>query len=530
MLRRANPTTRELLSDLLTNNRVPAPPSALPLRTAMVRHAVESTYVVPGDWPGKNDGRWFADNRVPADGSDVQYLIDGEKAFGAMREAMETAESSSHALVLLGWSLNVDTPMGGGKSFLKIIEERAQLGVAVRVLLWKNAMWIDNSRGAKKALDGLRARNNTLDVFCNLDDNVRGQLPGLVTSVAGYPDANGLGAHHHKVLLVYGREGLVGFVGGVDIDPNRLRGRGLHDTHVRVQGSAAHELRKIAEQRWQESRDNKVPPSPPSIAGLASALPADPTRNPYLARVVQTVGNPTLTSSIPNTLWPAVKHALRQAKKFIYLEDQYFWSLELVEELVHAAKRVRDITILLPPAHVGEANTIHLRLHAIGELVKHAARDSRGLGRIEEKIGIYEMRRRGHDWVHSKLLVIDDEFAMVGTANANDRGYSFDSEAAAVVTERAATDAAGPRAGRWHVVEANLARRLRIELWAEHLGMDHAELFDGVAACVHWRLLQPGQANVAVFQVPSKSNPREKEPWWKISGDWYKVGDSVRDP
>ena len=55
---------------------------------------------------------------------------------------------------------------------------------------------------------------------------------------------------------------------------------------------------------------------------------------------VQTVGNPDI-KGVPNTLWPAVARAVSPASRFIYIEDQYFWSLHLVKELIAAAKRVQ---------------------------------------------------------------------------------------------------------------------------------------------------------------------------------------------
>jgi phosphatidylserine/phosphatidylglycerophosphate/cardiolipin synthase-like enzyme len=72
-------------------------------------------------------------------------------------------------------------------------------------------------------------------------------------------------------------------------------------------------------------------------------------------------------------------------------------------------------------------------------------------------------------YVHSKTHVYDDECAIIGSANADDRGYTFDSEIVACITE----DPSGRMARTSH-----FARDLRIALWHKHLGVSHAKLAD----------------------------------------------------
>jgi hypothetical protein len=85
-----------------------------------------------------------------------------------------------------------------------------------------------------------------------------------------------------------------------------------------------------------------------------------------------------------------------------------------------------------------------------------------------------------HTNLHSKIWIIDDEFVLMGSANCNQRSLTHDSEICAAIADEP----------RFHSCGLSLAQRLRIALWAEHLGMDnpsgHAELVDGVAAGVHW--------------------------------------------
>jgi phosphatidylserine/phosphatidylglycerophosphate/cardiolipin synthase-like enzyme len=409
MLKRYNQSTQGLVPGLLLNRTFAPSAGGTPLRTSLVRHNVETTYVVPGDWPKADGEAWFHDGMAPAAGSDVEYLIDGQQTFDAMLEAMETATKQGHYILLLGWSIDVNFTMAGGKSFLQIVEERAQLGVAVRVLLWENNML--GIGEAERALNALRT-TKALDVTCYLDDNTKSPLPGYIpglanvtvtfagkkipplaetlAATAGHPGVHSLGSHHHKILIVYGDEGLIGFCGGVDLDKNRLGY--LHDVHLRVLGGAAKELLKIAEQRWEYAKNDGVSPTPATIAGLSPANINVPRTSPYLARIMQTVGNPDI-KGVPNTIWMAVDHALKHATRHIYVEDQYFWSLDLVDALVEASKRVRSITMVLCSATVGEEDGLGLRHRALQRLVE--------LGKpgIQERIRIFERKPGMHEWV-----------------------------------------------------------------------------------------------------------------------------------
>jgi phosphatidylserine/phosphatidylglycerophosphate/cardiolipin synthase-like enzyme len=452
------------------------------------------------------DEKWFPGN-APGKG-EATSLIDGPATFKAMVEAIETAETRGHFIVLLGWSLDHGFPLDAtGKTFLHLAEERASRGVAVRVLLFDNTdMWtLADERGkdtgkkervnvnAFKALNHLRTSRG-LDVHCNLDDNTNGRIPlGRALIERFVPRRAGIhsyGSHHHKILLVHGRAGLLGFCGGIDLDPNRSTD--LHDVHLRLTGAPVRDLFQIAQQRWAHAEDDGRPAVPRELDVRLPPEGNETTPPRHLVQIFQTVGNPELKSRVPNTLWPAVRHAVREASRFIYLEDQYFMSLDLVRELVHAARRLAHITILLPGTTVTEPITWNARQRALRELVRLG-----GPG-IEKKIGIYQHTLGAHECIHSKLLLFDDDYALVGSANANNRGYFLDSEAAAGIADIDPGNAAASRRGVWLQGEASFARRLRADLWSEHLGLPPAELLDGVGARIHWEKLPP-QAKVTPY-------------------------------
>ena len=78
-----------------------------------------------------------------------------------------------------------------------------------------------------------------------------------------------------------------------------------------------------------------------------------------------------------------------------------------------------------------------------------------------------------HTYVHAKMLVVGDEVAVIGSANVNRRGWEHDSEVVAGIV--------GPgRDG------TPVARRLRVRLWAEHLGVPQASVADPIASKGLW--------------------------------------------
>jgi phosphatidylserine/phosphatidylglycerophosphate/cardiolipin synthase-like enzyme len=74
--------------------------------------------------------------------------------------------------------------------------------------------------------------------------------------------------------------------------------------------------------------------------------------------------------------------------------------------------------------------------------------------------------------------VFDDELAVIGTANCNRRGYTFDSEVDAFIYENARREGD---------TRPTFAQRYRMALWEHHLTEPGSALIDGVAAAAKWR-------------------------------------------
>ncbi len=402
------------------------------------------TYQRPADawWAG--DERWFPGDTPPRQGNHLTPLIDGEQAMRAMYEAMDQARAS---IYIAAWFLTpelrlirppndpVDPPQGKGgpEAFLTLIARKAD-EVDVRILMWPgSALGKFNHRRAKAAHRMLVRANPRLRARLDRHDKLSH-------------------CHHQKALVVDGR---VAFVGGLDVtafDADRWdvqahtfrEGRNWHDCHMKIEGPCVADVAANFVQRWNAVAPHDPAPLAPAPAPIAGGVEAQVQRT--IARGVY----PFAPEGIFGIAY-AYLHAIGQAERFIYLESQYLWSPEIADALCDALRRGVHVVIVLP-AHpnVGKADSDR----HVEELLR--ADDGHGCFHPYTLYTSWydEERQRYHYrpvYVHAKVAVIDDRWCTVGSANLNGRGMASDSEINVSTSSH------------------DVARTLRVQLWAEHL-------------------------------------------------------------
>jgi phosphatidylserine/phosphatidylglycerophosphate/cardiolipin synthase-like enzyme len=315
---------------------------------------------------------------------------------------------------------------------------------------------------------------------------------------------------------------LTAFEGGIDFNRDRLEpvrmtfhGAPLVDTHCQVTGPVAGDLLATFLARWTDHPESAALDRAAGklIATAAdTAQPADPDGGRLIVQLGRTFGGRDLLGGGPPryafapqgeaTARKLIRHAIQQAKRFIYIEDQYFVSMEasqLLRETL-AKNKLAHITIVLPHHDIGDMPLMCERRRAA---IKNLKADS------PEKVRIFHRSFPGqptdfdkdnrvgglNTYVHSKLIIIDDEFASIGSVNFNRRSWTHDSEATLAIYDPASDAILTSRFVRW----------LRIRIWANQLfGVPrdrrpnppgkapreidrlYAELHDGVAAGALW--------------------------------------------
>jgi phosphatidylserine/phosphatidylglycerophosphate/cardiolipin synthase-like enzyme len=428
-----------------------------PLRHRLHRHhgpryqgkAGETPLRKPDTW-WADDPRWYSADTPPRRQNHVTPLIDGENFFAALQEALAQARAY---IYIVGWSLTPRIPLTRHHpgalietQLLDLLSDAAER-VPVRILLWNGAPALlqPTTRMVKEARQAL-LREMRGDVRCELDASARISH-----------------CHHQKAIVV---DGQIAFVGGMDLTTfqgdrwdqmgHPLRsGPNWHDMQVRIEGEAVADVERNFRQRWAATTgDEQLPHRDPVCE------PAWQTA----MQIVRTIPEKTYSFAPQGEfgIFHAYIHAIQQAHRFIYLENQYLWADEIMEALIAVMNREqRDpirIVIVLPARAYSGAWDNDKHVEKLREVD-----NGRGILSVYcpytsgPSSGVHAFMYRPI-YVHAKVAIIDDQWLTIGSANLNDRGFFTDSEINAVIAD------------------ADTARNLRIDLWAEHLALPRAEV------------------------------------------------------
>ena len=474
------------------------------------RKVMSSYTSIPGDWWAEGDSPVRTDSRVT-------YFVDGQRAMFSMCLHFMKAQ---RYIYLANWGVTPGIELVRGKdhiagppgspeqerllaelrvnglqerdiafwcthslSLQNVLSYAASKGVEVKVLPWATPSVFAhyNPQDAREQL-------TQMGVTCILDDSALDVTAHPVEALQ-HP-AESL---HQKITIV---DGTHAFVGGVDplvekegefdrwdtqlhafSSPLRHTQEGTsphpwHDAHSIIEGPAAADVERNFRQRWNDvvqahKYDQRllVPehPLPPPVA----------TRS--VVQVARTIPLHTYSFTGDSTIRGIAQlyaKALGNAQHFIYLENQYLWirafagvdvpflsfdnpEMEYnIRMIGEALQRGATVAIVLPDhPNVGRAYS-DAGLFRIKQLAPEAVAQGRLAAFC---LATCESRPDGEHYrpiyVHAKVAIIDGVWCTVGSGNLNNRGMRDD------VEMNVAT------------LDPELAEGLRLQLWAEHLGL-----------------------------------------------------------
>jgi phosphatidylserine/phosphatidylglycerophosphate/cardiolipin synthase-like enzyme len=166
--------------------------------------------------------------------------------------------------------------------------------------------------------------------------------------------------------------------------------------------------------------------------------------------------------------------AMRRARRLIYIEDQYLWSREIAGVLAESLRKNPDLhLIVLVPRYPDQDGRISGPLNRIGQQAAMDLVHQAG----GERVAVYDIENGESTpiYVHAKVCLIDDVWAVIGSDNMNRRSWTHDSELSCAVIDDT-IDERSPKdpAGLGDLARA-FPRDLRLQLWREHLGDDMPE-------------------------------------------------------
>jgi len=116
---------------------------------------------------------------------------------------------------------------------------------------------------------------------------------------------------------------------------------------------------------------------------------------------------------------------------------------------------------------------------------------------------VHRRRDKSHPYVHSKTWIFDDELVITGSANADRRGYTYNSETDVVVAGDVSALSAVTSGA------TTIAQDLRARLFAKHLGGKPADHLQPAASLQKW-FGDLSQTSVAVFNPSAQVGAPDK--------------------
>lgn len=309
-------------------------------------------------------------------GNQVAVLVDGDQAYPAMLEAIEQAE---HSVALSTYIFDNDS---AGLRFADALERAVKRGVHVRVLI-----------------DGVGALYSWPSIVRELDDRDIPIARFLHSFIPWRMPFMNLRTHR-KILVA---DGQLGFTGGMNIREGHVLGDDppapVQDVHFRFDGPVVAHLMSMFAEDWAFTTKE-------ALAG-PEWFPTLQSKGTVAARGI--ADGPD--EDLDKLRW-ALLGALARAQRRVRIMTPYFLpDSTLITSMNVAAMRGVDVEIVLPA--VNNLKFVKWASQAeLWQVLTHGCR-------------VYETPA---PFDHSKVMVVDDAWSLVGSANWDPRSLRLNFE------------------------------------------------------------------------------------------------------
>jgi cardiolipin synthase len=340
-------------------------------------------------------------------GNEVRVLRDGAQTFPAMFAVIESAR---HTLDLEYYTM--ENVKSGGRELGALLQAKSRAGVRVSVIY--DAVGSMSTPAA--FFQGLRAAGVRLLQYNPINPLEAGD---------GYAPND---RDHRKILIA---DDQVAIVGGVNLSSSYesetpLSGRPprakpqqqvpgsarpvWHDIDLEIRGPAVGPLSKLFRQHWHDQKATPPAPDPPSSQRAGGG------------QIVRVIGSSP--ARVAPRYYATVLTAIRSAQNSIWMTAAYFVPTpQELRALKHAARRGIDVRIILP-SHTDAPEILPVQRSYYGGLLRA------GVKVYERSTGI----------VHSKTMVVDGVWSLVGSSNFDQRSVLFNDEVDVVVLGKKTAD------------------------------------------------------------------------------------------
>lgn len=317
-------------------------------------------------------------------GNLLELYDDGASAYEAMLEAIKSAKHHVHMEFFIARGDD------SGLKFMHALAERARAGARVRFLYDAMGSWKLHNR----ALRILTQAGGQAVPFLPLLNPLRRRIQINLRN-------------HRKILVV---DGKVAFTGGLNLGDEYLGMSRFfgpwRDTFVRVEGPAVEGMQRVFAEDWDFASDEELGPS---------YFP--PQRSAGHGRVQVAWSGPDQDRKTIREVYFA---AIMRARKRVWLATPYFVpDASLLDALCLAARSGRDVRVVCPfrpdkwVPHLASRYYWGDLLQAGGKVYQYTT-------------GFY----------HTKLLLVDDAWASIGTPNFDNRSLYLNFELTCLVEDQ----------------------------------------------------------------------------------------------
>lgn len=311
------------------------------------------------------------------------FLDSGESAYTCLMDGIRGAQKTIDLAVFIFSRDEV------GKLFLDELTLKAKQGVRIRILVdaLGSSLWVRPSFKEFKKAGGRIA------FFLPL---LKGPFRGLINL-----------RNHRKLAIIDGQQA---WTGGMNLASEYLGPAPLlnrwADLAVWIEGEAVNELQTIFDSDWAFATHEKQPTPQPENAPKVETEDSSVSQKNHLIQMI--ASGPDIPE---DPLYDSLLEACFEARERIWIITPYFIPDEcLIKALELACKRRVDVRILIP-AHSN---------HFFADL-------SRG-SYIRQLLSVGGKVYRYPKMMHTKLTLVDDQFALIGSANFDLRSLFYNCE------------------------------------------------------------------------------------------------------
>lgn len=311
----------------------------------------------------------------------VTILNNGDETFPAIFEALLNAK---HHIHLEYYMIEEDTI---GEKLKTILIAKAKQGVEVRLIYDDVGSWGLSDKYVEELTNAGVQANAFIPV----------RFPRFAQKINF--------RNHRKIIII---DGKTGFVGGLNFADRYMYGAPdigfWRDTHLKLEGTAVGSLQVVFLTDWHFTSDK--------LLNDSKYFPVYESCEKCFVQIA---------TSGPDSDWDSIMqtyfYAISTAKEYLYISTPYFIPNE---SILTAIKTVAlsgvDVRIILPSRSDSKL-TYYGSMSYLKEL-------------LEADVHIY-MYNKG--FTHSKVLIVDDVFSSVGTANMDLRSFDQNFEVNALI-------------------------------------------------------------------------------------------------